>query len=693
MPTPLARLSTLARDASGATWLGAGLTLGATAWLLAWWQAWASHAVLALWGILLMACTLGLTYWLERQHHRQRLHVESLVTEIREAYSRDQSRNKAIIDSAPDAIIVTDGQAHLLSCNAASQSIFGIDPDSVQALSLPALLPVFEHTTLQEWLHRHGFNGRSINVETQGRRVEGTEFPVSLSVSHYRVGEHQGFTLIVRDITDAKWAEYTLLLRERALDSSTNGIVISDMTLPGQPMIYVNRAFTDITGYDGDEVLGYNCRFLQGPETQQPGIEVLRQAIKEGRSASVILRNFKKDGSLFMNEVSIAPVRKADGQITHYLGIQCDVTDRLAAEEALAQRTQRLDAIFDLSPDGFLAFDRSGRVDLVNPALLRMTGLRQEELVGLDATALEALMVRHARSIERQDLSTTGQAGGDAELLHWIDGGRTLQRRTAGEAGQKVMYVRDLTHEMEVDRMKNEFLSMAAHELRTPTVSIFGFSELLTKRTFNEERRQDMLSTIHRQAKILIALITELLDLAKIESRRGADFVLRPMSLRQLVEQAWSEQMSQQAAPRPVEWRTSDDANTEALVEVDAQKMGTAIGHVISNACKYSPAGSPVEIELRPMVRHGREGHAVLVRDQGIGMSPEQQARVYERFYRADTSGNIPGTGLGMTIVKEIVQLHQGLVELESEIDRGTVVTLWLPRCAVSSHEATRLPR
>jgi signal transduction histidine kinase len=113
-------------------------------------------------------------------------------------------------------------------------------------------------------------------------------------------------------------------------------------------------------------------------------------------------------------------------------------------------------------------------------------------------------------------------------------------------------------------------------------------------------------------------------------------------------------------------------------VRADRKKLTQAIGNVLSNAYKYSPAGGKIDVELVIPEGNASDLLGLRIRDHGIGMSPEQLARVFERFYRADTSGKIPGTGLGMCIVKEIIELHGGHIELASKVGAGTTVTIWL---------------
>jgi PAS domain S-box-containing protein len=125
---------------------------------------------------------------------------------------------------------------------------------------------------------------------------------------------------------------------ERVVESTRTGVLVTDPNRPDNPIIYANPAFERITGYSAEEVLGRNCRFLQRDDRDQPPLEEVRVAIREGRDCRVTVRNYRKDGALFWQELSISPVRDARGRITHFVGIQDDVTERKLAVERLAHR-------------------------------------------------------------------------------------------------------------------------------------------------------------------------------------------------------------------------------------------------------------------------------------------------------------------------------------------------------------------
>jgi signal transduction histidine kinase len=224
--------------------------------------------------------------------------------------------------------------------------------------------------------------------------------------------------------------------------------------------------------------------------------------------------------------------------------------------------------------------------------------------------------------------------------------------------------------------MKSEFLSTAAHELRTPMASILGFSEVLLHQELERNEQTEFLSIIYKQSKLMAKILDELLDLARIEARRGKDFRYSQVCLQDLAQELAKSFI-------PPEGRSPPELvlpEQPMFVLADSGKLRQALLNVLSNAYKYSPRGGPVVLEI------DAKGHAgptprtcIHITDRGIGLTPEQRGRVCERFYRADASGKTSGTGLGMSIVKEIIDLHGGELAISSEIDFGTRVSLCLP--------------
>ena len=416
----------------------------------------------------------------------------------------------------------------------------------------------------------------------------------------------------------------------------------------------------------------------------------------------------RADGTEISVELLVTSVHLESEQ--NYIAFVRDITERRVAEERIRDRTEQLNAIFALSPDGFVSFDPARCVKYVNPAFARMTGLDESEMIGLDEAAfserLSGACVPEANFSGTVVLRAMKKAGAEGTAASTVSerrqkieiagaGRRVLEvalRESQAATVSQILYLRDVTHETEVERLKSEFVSTAAHELRTPMASVYGFAEVLLAQELGEADRRDFLTTIFKQSELMVSIINELLDLARIEARRGKDFIFERVSIHGLLHEIVAGFKTPAGRLSPEE----PPANGALWVRADRKKMTQAVINVLSNAYKYSPAGSAVGIEFvqpAPGVQYAPDSGTPLVgiriTDQGIGMTPKQLGRVFERFYRADISGKIPGTGLGMSIVREIVVLHGGEVNIDSKFGAGTTVTIWLPAAA----NAPVLPR
>jgi PAS domain S-box-containing protein len=160
----------------------------------------------------------------------------------------------------------------------------------------------------------------------------------------------------------------------KALDSASCGITVADATQADTPLIYVNRAFEVMTGYPKDEILGRNCRFLQGEDHDQPDLDLLRRALDERREVAVVLRNYRKDGTLFWNELRLAPVFDDQCQLSHYVGIQTDVTAQREAQAEVQRQARQFYDCLETIPFGVLVVDEQGRIFFANKAASAITG-------------------------------------------------------------------------------------------------------------------------------------------------------------------------------------------------------------------------------------------------------------------------------------------------------------------------------
>ena len=376
------------------------------------------------------------------------------------------------------------------------------------------------------------------------------------------------------------------------------------------------------------------------------------------------------------------------GALTRFLfRLRRAMQARLAAKRQAQERTEQLDGIFALSPDGFISFDQGRRITYVSPAFYQMVGAvdLRTQLLGLNERDFSSWLAQlgvSGSSFAGIDALRARMEAGDADARGRIEvlapAKRVLQmglRCNASGLVSQILYFRDITVETEVDAMKSEFLATAAHELRTPMTSILGFTEILLSQENDPETQREFLSIVLDRSQLMAHILDELLDLARIEARRGQDFRYTLVSVQQLVTEV------AQAVPVPA-GRNPPELNLPAeplLVMADATKLHKALGNVLTNAFKYSVSGV---VRVDAVLRTSASGVAqvcVLVTDQGIGMTSDQVRQIFDRFYRADASGKVLGTGLGMSLVKEIIDLHQGQVTVDSVVGQGTCVALCLP--------------
>jgi PAS domain S-box-containing protein len=508
-------------------------------------------------------------------------------------------------------------------------------------------------------------------------------------------GAVEKYISIRTDITANKRNEEALhAMAERyqmAIDGGNDGLW--DWLNVNDHKMWWSPQFYRMLGYEPDEFPAGLDAFesLLHPDNQREVIKTIEGALKKYRPLDAICRAMTKSGQYRWLRVRGKVFFDEAGFATRMAGSIQDVHDRQMAEEVIQKHSEQLSAIFSLSPDGFVSFGADGQVNYASAAYSKLTGLASEAVLCLnEAEFLSQLWGQCVNPPSIESLHALMQVRPDADPLSWMGrhklviemkepAGRMLALslyEAQGESVSRLLLVSDVTNDAEVDRMKSAFLSMAAHELRTPMASIYGFVELLLTREIKPEKQKDLLGKIFRQCEVMISIINELLDLARIENKGRADFDSEECDLVKLVNEVVHDFKPPNDRGAPVITRPTGPM----AAQVDRQKMCQAILNVLSNAYKYSPQGGQVEVSFP--TRTGDDGAmwgGVQVVDSGIGMSEEQLAHMGERFFRADKSGNIPGTGLGVSIVKQIMDLMGGQLEVTSELNKGTTMTLWMP--------------
>lgn len=312
---------------------------------------------------------------------------QGLMLDVTERVQADEHalRLVSVVNSSSEAIISTTLKGIITSWNSAAERLYGYATADAIGQSVTMLAPPGKVGDVAGLLARVR-RGESVNgYETTRQTRDGQLIDISLTVSPVRdvSGDIVAISSIARDVTRLRQAEAGLRLRDRALAATTNGVLIIDVTAPGNPIVDVNPAFETLTGYTRDEAVGHSARMLYGPDTDLAATQRIRDAIQSGNDVTETLLTYRKDGTAFWGHHNVAAVRDPAGRLTHFVGILTDVSKRMLAEAALAQERDLLQTLLEHLPDAVYIKDTASRFLRLNHATARELGVSTvEEAIG-----------------------------------------------------------------------------------------------------------------------------------------------------------------------------------------------------------------------------------------------------------------------------------------------------------------------
>jgi PAS domain S-box-containing protein len=454
-------------------------------------------------------------------------------------------------------------------------------------------------------------------------------------------------------------------------------------------------------GYAPEEIAGLTYAEVS-PEPDAAANREAFTALRDGRidRFTIIKRYRRKDGSEFTGRLNVSGVRDDDGRLVRAISQVEDITASNEAERALAISEERFRALVEHSPDTIFVTDIDGGIASATAAAHAQFGMPEEALVGANIFDLvhpderPAAIMQYYEAMKRPGAAIHGEvrmrhaSGG----WRWIEIIVTDHLHTAGIGGL-VWNQRDITerkqadlalaeaHRLqgkaladlrESDAVRNDFISFLSHEFRTPLTSISGYAQLLELGNNSEEDVQQFSGVITRETARLTDMVRDLLTLDRAE-RHLLTLEREPFDI--------NEEIRERIAALRGTWRARDivedlDA-TLPDAEGDRRLLGQVLTNLIANALTYSPDGGPVTVSTR---RDEGMLH-VAVRDEGIGIPAAELDRIFDRFHRVreGQARFIPGNGLGLAIVREIVMLHGGRVWVESIPGNGSTFHLLLP--------------
>jgi PAS domain S-box-containing protein len=254
---------------------------------------------------------------------------------------RSEARNRAILEAIPDVILLHDPGGRILEVKESPGSPAFFQEAQIKGKYVTEAFPGGQGEEMLSKIQESCESGQAkaleINLDTEKGLMA---FEI-----RYVCMEDGQVLAVVRNITRARATQHVLNLRNRALEAAGNGIIIADALHPDYPIIYSNEAFTRITQYTEEQALGRNCRFLQGPGTEPAKVKKIREALQKGTPCRVVLKNYRRDGSMFWNELAITPIRDEAGELTHFIGVQNDITQRVMEGQRKDHTRRILEAI------------------------------------------------------------------------------------------------------------------------------------------------------------------------------------------------------------------------------------------------------------------------------------------------------------------------------------------------------------
>ncbi len=615
---------------------------------------------------------------------------------------------QVLSDAVSEGVVVVNQDQKIVSTNASANAMFGYETNELIGQSLNILIPNSYHPKHSDHFTSF-FNHSEKRKMGRGRYLYGLnknskEFPVEVGLNPFQLYGETYVMALVTDITLRKEVEENLNIKSEALQAAGNGIVISDALQNDHPIIYFNPAFQELTGYSSEEILGKNCRFLQSEDKDQNSINKIREAVKKGMSCQVTLRNYKKDGTLFWNELYINPIKNREGLITHYIGIQNDITKRKNAEE----ERNYLNKIFDNSLNEIYVFDfHTLKFINVNYGAQKNLGYTLAELKEL--TALDIKPNFSLKKFYRLSapLRSHTENKVEFEAIHTRKNGTTypvyvsLEMSMLGERKVFIAIILDITeqknyttklektvdlrtkqlktaleNEKDLNDLKTKFLSLVSHEFKTPLSGILTSSILLSKyvRGDQQENRDKHIKIISDKVHYLNAILNDFLSIEKLETGK-VNYKMTSFRLSKVLnEVVYNANMLLKEGQHVIY-----PDNIEDLVMVqDERTIELALTNLVHNAIKYSPEHADVTIKITQNIKDT----IFEISDSGIGIPEMDQKNIFNRYFRAENALTTPGTGIGLNIVKSHIENLGGSIHFRSKFQEGSTFILSVPNKA-----------
>ncbi len=647
----------------------------------------------------------------------------SISKQVEEELVESRERMRSVIDQIVEGVVAIDERGTVELFNPAAERIFGYKVREIVGRNVNLLMPAPHRNLHDEYLRRYAETGerRIIGrvVEVTGQRKDGSLIPLHLSVGEIVLSEGRRFVGVIRDISEIKKAERALqesenrlrelsVLQQAVLDGANYSIISTD---PDGTIRTFNAAAERWLGYRAEEIIG-RCTpgiFHDDQEVRRradaltgelgraipPGFEVLVAKARLGIPDEYEWTYIRKNGERFPVSLSVTALRNAAGEITGFLGIGSDITARRQAEEEL----RKLSQVVKQSPLAVIITTPAGNIDYVNPGFTEITGYTAAEVQGLNPRILKSGQKSPEEYKLLWDTITAGRVWQGVFYNKRKDGGHYWAsasispiRNPQGEISHYVGTQEDITPlklteqalqeakeaAEKANRAKSDFLASMSHEIRTPMNAIIGMAELLAETPLTPEQQQ-YVRLFRSAGENLLNIINDILDLSKVEAGQ-LHLETASFHLGEIVEKT-CEIMAIRAHEKNIELACRIAGDVCLDLVGDAARLQQVLINLVGNAVKFTEAGEVVvQVDREAESGEPFEGGGdcflhFAVRDTGIGIPRDKLEHIFERFTQADssTTRKYGGTGLGLTISRQLAELMGGRIWVESTVGQGSI--------------------
>jgi len=625
------------------------------------------------------------------------LYVEGLINDIteqkliEEALQVSEAKFRSLVEeSLMGVYIIQDGKFPYI--NPRTAEIFGYTVDEIlSSVSVADIIYEEDLNLVQKNIEKR-ISGevKTLHYSFRGKKKDNTIIDVEVMGSFTIYDGKPAVIGTILDITKRKKTEKELTKLSRAVEQSPASIIITDTD---GNIEYVNPKFCEITGYSQDEVLRRNPQLLKYGNYPESFYKNLWDTIKSGQEWRGEFHNKKKNGESFWESASISPIKDANGNITNFLAVKENITERKKTDGEL----RKLSRAVEQNSATIIITNTNWQIEYVNPKYSELTGYTAEEVAGKKPRCLEYIQ---ASSDGYKNFIGFVQRGGEwrGEFLNKKKNGEEFWELASissiknhdGETTHYLIIKEDITQRKkaeeelklakekaeEMNRLKSAFLANMSHELRTPMVAILGYSDILRKESDNPNL-QEMSNEIYDSSRRLMNTLNLLLDLSKIEANKETINYLE-IDVGAVVEEEFA--IYEGLAKKKNLFYIVNKPAEPIITLLDERMLRQIINNLASNAVKFTDTGRVV-LTVKKELKDEKENVLIKVSDTGIGIHPKSQKIIFEAFRQISEglARKFEGTGLGLTVTKKYIELMNGEIEIESEPGRGSIFTVRFP--------------